>query len=195
VARIILDMDDTLCNLNKKWLDTYNERSGDTLTKDKVTSWNIEDCVLPEWQAGPGQPYYESKFFKLLFEPGFFADLAPIPHALEVVEKWRDDGHELLIATHAVCQNANILQGKLAWIRTHMPWFSMDDVVFTARKHLLRADVMVDDNAKYLQKFEGGRIMIPQPWNADASYNAKWGHLRVLDWGYADEALQVLLKH
>lgn len=151
---LLFDLDGIVANLVKKWLEHYNRDYGDDLTEADITSWDWDRIVRPECGK---------KIFHYLSRPGFFADLEPIPGAIEAIGSFRDRA-ELVVVT---ASPRAAMSDKVAWVRKHLPFVHKDNIVLTRRKDLVRGDFMFDDAPRNLERFPGVRIMLDYPYNRD----------------------------
>lgn len=163
LARILVDMDGVLCNLIEKWFAAYNAEYNDRLDPQGLVTWG------PHRYARGGRAVY-----KYLAQPGFFRDLQPIPHAIDGMRRLMDWGHDVVIVTAA----RNGHKDKLDWIKEHLPFFSLDNVVFAHRKALVRGDVLFDDAPHNLEAFKEYGLPVAMAYR----YNENVDAVRVPDW-------------
>jgi 5'(3')-deoxyribonucleotidase len=60
------------------------------------------------------------------------------------------------------------LTDKQLWLQDNYPFISWKQIVFCGNKSLIRADIMIDDHFKNLDKFSGETIMFVQPHNINS---------------------------
>jgi 5'(3')-deoxyribonucleotidase len=75
-------------------------------------------------------------------------------------------------------------EGKLEWLRKHIPSFDLNNFIATKRKELVQADILFDDSVDNLRKFNAAgktAVAFDRPWNQD------WEGPRVKNW---DELLE-----
>jgi 5'(3')-deoxyribonucleotidase len=155
--RIILDLDEVVVDLLGPWLETYNQRFGDSLKTSDVTSWDIRTHVLPSAYTD---------VMEILREPGFFAGLPARPGAIDGVGRLvTTPGHDITIATAP--SGPDSARAKIEWVTRHLGHlgFNETDVVLIHDKALLRGDVIIDDRPKYLESFQGATVCWGRPWN------------------------------
>lgn len=158
--RIVLDMDQVLCDLTGRLLEWYNEDFGTSYTIDDITDWDMSRCL----------PNFKHFFRSCLRYPETFRDLEPLPGAIEGVKSLVMDGHDVIIATVVSSFAGIAYHGKLEWMRRNIgkEIFDLDNFVSIKRKYLLDADVIVDDGVhNVLPWIESSRhaIVFRAPWN------------------------------
>ncbi len=86
-----------------------------------------------------------------------YADVAPVPGAIERLQAWKAQGHYIIIFTARhmkTCQgnlglvNARVAETALAWLRKHQ--IAYDEIYFGKPW----ADIYIDDNAFRFQDWE-----------------------------------------
>lgn len=129
---ILCDMDSIIADFYWGELEAYRKDVGHDVPDDVLNSW---DAKFPN---GKDCFYYFS-------QPGFFRNLKPIPGAHDVLKRWHDAGHQIVILSAATLTNAP--GEKFEWLSEHYPWINRDNVIFTKRKELVRGDLLIDDHA------------------------------------------------
>jgi 5'(3')-deoxyribonucleotidase len=105
----------------------------------------------------------------------FFEDLALIPDAQAVLQELTGR-FEVFIATQAMTV-PNSLGPKYRWLQRHFPFIPPTHYVFCGNKSILRADYLIDDLPRNLERFEGQGILYTAPHNLAAT-----GFVRVDNW-------------
>lgn len=157
--RILIDMDEVLCQWVGRILEWYNEDKGTSWTRDEITSWDVQKNLGPE----------SSDFIRSSMRyPEFYRDLLPVEGALYGMRTLHDLGHDVVIATAVPKCAGSAYAGKLEWLRRNLPWFPLKNFVGIQRKELLAGDVLVDDGLHNIEAFaKTGRstIVFDAPWN------------------------------
>ena len=151
---LCFDLDGVCCDLASKWLAVYNRDWHDTLSLDDITEWEWDRFVKPECGF---------RVYHYLSRPGFFADLAPLPGAVESLRRLQQRC-ELVVVT---ASPRPAMADKAAWVRHHLPFVPKHNLVITHRKDLVRGDIMIDDAPRNLRHFAGERILFDYPYNRD----------------------------
>jgi 5'-nucleotidase len=152
---ILVDMDSIVADFYFGVIDRYTQETGHVPPPEILGTW---DAKFPN-----GKDCYA--YFK---EPGFFEGLKPIPGALEFLEAAKAAGHDVLILSAATL--THVPTEKYKWFTQHLPSFSRQQIMFAARKDLVRGDVLIDDHGKntgpWLKSHPGGTaIGIEYPYN------------------------------
>jgi len=92
------------------------------------------------------------------------------------VLKLLSDRFEVYIASQAMAV-PNSLGPKYRWLQRHFPFISPTHYVFCGNKSILRADYLIDDQPRNLQRFEGQGLLYTAPHNLNAT-----GFVRVNHW-------------
>lgn len=132
---VLVDLDSTLVDLDTKWYRTWNEWTGDSLTADKVKSWDVHLYCKDQ----------SLDVYSVLNMPGFFKHLDPIEGALDTVYKLHNDGHRIVIVTASPAKSQTAFNDKQFWVKEHLPFINQHDFIGTHAKDLIRGDVLIDD--------------------------------------------------
>lgn len=141
--RILVDMDSTVVDLLGPWLRAYNESYNDDLAISDLHSFRLEGQVRPECGE---------KILDFLREDGWFRRLGPLPGAIDAVRRLTDR-HDVFIVSNPLPSAPYSAGDKRLWLDEHMSFIPHDHVVFTAAKHLLKADVLVDDSPSFIRAY------------------------------------------
>jgi len=164
--RIAVDMDDTCSLFVKEWVNRYNDLYDDNLDYLTITEWDIEKFVLCS----------KEDMYNILGFKHFFRKVKPETRAREVIDKLRDKGHEVFIVT---AYNPSVCIDKSWWLKEYMG-FAQEDIIFCNKKHLINADLLLDDGAHNHAKFEGLKIVYDRPHN---QHMQEWEYdYRVKNW-------------
>lgn len=168
---IICDVDGVVADLHTPWLKRYNEKSGDNLTVDKLTTWHVSEFVLPDW---------EQKVFDILREPNLYEDVLPILFALDAIRTIQES-HRVVFTTSCV---KGMADQKWDWLERwgFLPKrYSHSNLVITADKSLIAGDLIIDDSFEHCKAFESFAILFDQPWNRNDVFDASWCE-RAVNW-------------
>lgn len=172
MSRILLDMDGVVADLTTPWLARYNRDYSDHLTPEDLKAWDVHQFVKPECGT---------KIYDYLNQRGTFADLVPLPGAVDCVALLLDAGHEVYFVTTPPTRSPWAVLEKSHWVEEFFPRVGAGNMVFTRHKHLVRGDFLIDDYEKNLERFEGHAILFDQPWNRHVNTMEKSLH-RGFDW-------------
>lgn len=154
--RILIDMDNVVANLTKKWLDLYNLQHNDNVLPEHLLTWQIEEhakkCPIDE-------------LHNIIGTPGFFSDLEVIPDAIEVSKRLKNAGHELYFVTATPYNNSTGSFDKNNWIETYFPHIGKKHVIHTHIKHIINGDLLFDDGPENIINFPGIKVVMDAPYN------------------------------
>lgn len=164
IERVYLDLDETTVDLCTKWSYYMNNRYGTSFTRDTVPYGRAEDQ-----EEG-------NRWIDFLRIPGFMADLPFIePSTKPTLEYLAAEGYRIVPVTRSVAWES--AKDKYSWIHTHLriPGIikTMKDIHQTGAKgdllpyndELQIDSILIDDDPKNLQEFNGHVICYARPWN------------------------------
>lgn len=155
---IKIDMDEVICQLTPRWLEKYCELTGEKVSPEDITDWNIFSFV--------GKPEF---FNYLLLSKKMFEELDPVEDAVSSI-KYLNEYHDILIVSDAQGDERVIL-GKINWIKKWIPFIDIQSqVFFTKRKDLIKGDMLIDDGPFIFDSEEYYRVLFDQPHNRGLSY-------------------------
>ena len=166
MARICVDMDEVMADTLAEHLHRYNVAFDEALTIDDLAGKGI-------WEVTPAGRQMEVRAF--LDAEDFFEDLALMPGA-QAVLKNLCQRHDVFVATQAMTVPSS-LGPKYRWLQRHFPFIPPTNYVFCGNKCILRADYLIDDLPRNLQRFEGKGLLFTAPHNLLAS-----DYTRVNNW-------------
>ncbi len=166
MRRICVDMDEVIADTLSEHLRRYNQEFDESITPEDLTGKGL-------WEVTPVDRQQQLRAF--LDAEDFFEDLPLIPDAQEVL-KSLSARFEIFIATQAMTV-PNSLGPKYRWLQRHFPFLPPTNYVFCGNKSILRADYLIDDLPRNLQRFEGHGLLYTAPHNKNVT-----GFTRVDDW-------------
>ena len=167
VKRICVDMDEVMADTLAEHLRRYNQEFDEALTVDDLAGKGLWEVVAADRQT---------QLRAFLDAEDFFEDLALMPGSQEVLKELTAR-FEIFIATQAMTV-PNSLGPKYRWLQRHFPFIPPTHYVFCGNKCILRADYLIDDLPRNLQRFEGTGLLYTAPHNLSAT-----GYARVNNWG------------
>jgi 5'(3')-deoxyribonucleotidase len=160
-------MDEVMADTLSEHLRRYNETFDDALTPADLAGRGL-------WQVAPDDRQQQVRAF--LDAEDFFEDLPLMPDAQEVL-KDLTGRFDVFIATQAMTV-PNSLGPKYRWLQRHFPFIPPQNYVFCGNKCILRADYLIDDLPRNLERFEGQGLLYTAPHNVTATGD----FVRVNDW-------------
>lgn len=165
--RVVCDADGIAANFFQALFDQHHSATGEQVHISQIKSWDMSKHVK--------NPV---KLMSIFRQPGFFRYLDPIPGALAGLKKIMNDGHDVLIATHACTPHA--ASEKIDWFSRYASFIPSNKIWIGADKHELRGDVLIDDGAhnaeKQRQAVPDSLILtIAYPHNEHHVYDGRFG--------------------
>jgi len=166
LARICVDMDEVMADTLAEHLRRYNQAFDEEVKVDDLVGKGL-------WEITPLDRQQQLRAF--LDAEDFFEDLPLMPDSQQVL-KDLSARFEIYIATQAMAV-PNSLGPKYRWLQRHFSFIPPTHYVFCGNKSILRADYLIDDLPRNLQRFEGQGLLYSAPHNLTAT-----GFVRVDNW-------------
>ncbi len=126
--RIAVDMDEVIADSFTKQLDCYNQRTGENLTKEMVSSKGLGSLISRDrWEQFAGIPH----------EDGFFADLELIEGSREALLELSRH-HDVYIASAAM-EVPYSFDAKYDWLQKNFPFIPASQIVFCGDKNIINS--------------------------------------------------------
>ena len=168
--RILIDMDDTIEQLLKAWLDGVNQRYDRDVQYDDMVQWDV---------TAPYDGLTREQVYSIPDEPGFWGTVEPIEGAAEVIKRFMDEGHEVYIVT--ATPYISVAEKMDDLLFRWFPFITWDQVIITSNKQLIKGDVLIDDGIHNLEGGDYAKILMTAPHNRDYDAEAN-GMIRVHNW-------------
>jgi 5'(3')-deoxyribonucleotidase len=159
-------MDEVMADTLAEHIRRYNQTFDEDVTPEDLAGKGL-------WEVTPLDRQAQLRAF--LDAEDFFEDLPLMPDA-QAVLKDLSMRFEIYIATQAMAV-PNSLGPKYRWLQRHFPFIPPTHYVFCGNKSILRADFLIDDQPRNLQRFEGQGLLYSAPHNLMAE-----GFVRVNNW-------------
>lgn len=153
---IAVDIDDTVIDLMPAWLNLYNEYYYDTLTSDKIQTWNVSLYV---------KDVCGEKIYELLEHENLYDRVKLIPYAMSSIKKLRHIGWKVVFLTAKYNPKKIGFLKSVGLIREDLDWIVSSD------KSMILADFLIDDGIHNLKSFKGEGLLFTREWNK----GVKWG--------------------
>lgn len=166
MLRICVDMDEVIADTLSEHLRRYNEAFDENLATGDLWGKGLWDVVSTDRQ---------DDLRSMMHAQDFFEDLPVMADAPEVLRDLAGR-FEIFIATQAMSV-PNSFGPKYRWLQRHFPFLPPTHYVFCGDKSILRADCLIDDMPRNLQRFTGTGLLYSAPHNLAAE-----GFTRVANW-------------
>jgi len=171
---ICVDMDEVIADALGEHLLRYNRDFRTNVTPTDLHGRWLWDFVPPE-RLHVLEQY--------MLSDDFFSVLGVMPEAQRVLENLQAR-YDIFIATAAM-EVPTSFSAKFNWLAQHFPFIPSSRIVFCGDKSILRADYLIDDNPRQLQRFENNPsgdatregILFTSPANINVT-----GYRRVNNW-------------
>lgn len=151
---VAIDIDSVLLDLVGSMLKIYNEKTGETVTREEIKGWRMEDYVNPKYAYIIEDLFWDKNVYLK----------APIIY-------WAVEGVEYLRTKDDVCfvtaAKPTTMEVKYYWLAKN--GFLKDDKEFIVclDKSLIRAKWLIDDGMHNIRAFIGNGVLFRQPWNEE----------------------------
>lgn len=161
-----MDMDEVMADTLAEHLRRYNQAFDEDVTVEDLAGKGL-------WEVAPMDRQQQLRAF--LDAEDFFEDL-PLMSDVQHVLKTLSTRFEIFIATQAMVV-PNSFGPKYRWLQRHFPFVPPTHYVFCGDKSILRAEYLIDDQPRNLQRFQGHGLLYTAPHNL-----AVKGFFRVNNW-------------
>lgn len=166
MKRIAIDMDEVMADAVAEHLLRYNRDY-----EEKLTVADLEGKWL--WEVVSSDRHNALEAY--LRSEDFFESLSVMPESQRVIAALQRK-YDVFIATAAMEVPTSFAQ-KFRWLEKHFPFIPPSHIVYCGDKGILRADYLIDDNPRQLERFQGTGILYSSPHNVRVK-----GFKRVKDW-------------
>lgn len=167
MLRLTFGMDDVLADTHRKLV---------SIVMDEFDPLHDEEVFYQKPFRELLHPKQVDRLYRMVSQPGFFADLPVKAGAVETVQRLTQY-YEVFIATRAM-EFPNSFHEKYNWLRRHFSFIPWTNLVFCGNKNILITDYLIDDQPKTLATSRSKGILFSAPHNLKAR-----GFRRVTDWG------------
>jgi 5'(3')-deoxyribonucleotidase len=154
MKRLCIDMDETIADASFEYLGRYNREHGTSLSKADMAGRTFYEVIHPDHRLS-------AKAY--LHREDFFVDLPVIPDSQRVIAALVLK-FEVFVASAAM-EFPSSFTAKYQWLRRHFPFLNPMNFVFCGDKSILRADYLIDDDARHFKHFHGEGILFAAPHN------------------------------
>lgn len=170
-----IDVDCVLRDIIPPTLVWWEQMTGIKKCRKDIDKWEVPECLDIDL-AGISLSEFYRKWF---MERRIWRRAAPILGAIGAIARLHEL-NEIAIITYqpTYLQKLWTLEWLDEHLRDDMHYSLMyDPLVFTKRKSLIQADVLIDDGPHNFEGFAGKAILFSQPWNQNDNV-----HTRIYGW-------------
>ena len=144
--RILVDIDGITADTLPHWLKWIADKSGVQARMSDIDKYDFAQCP-------PLNSLHPSLVYGVLQDPGFTTAIPLMPGAELALMKLMNDGHEVYLVTAR--SGAQHISETFTWVKEQLPFIdARKQLIFCYDKHLLTADVLVDDQAYTLTNYK-----------------------------------------
>lgn len=175
---ILVDMDDTIEQLLKTWVDLVNKKYDRHVRVEEVVRWDVSKAY-PDLTR--------EQVYNVLLDNAVWKEVQPVPGAAEALQRFIERGHEVFLVTATPYES---IPGKMdGLIFPHFPFIDWEHVIITRKKQMIRGDVLIDDGFHNLYGGAYRKILVDAPYNR--RYDAEaYGMIRVHSWEEIERVIE-----
>ena len=155
---VLVDMDGVLVDLFPLWIHNYSLATEQVLFPEDITAYELGDIIEDQ----------DALYRELDFE-----NPPPKLGAKALNTLLADPRFDVYIVSYAHASQPNGPAQKLAWLKHYYPTLDPDRVIFTRHKHMVRGDILIEDNPGNIERWlaanPGGQAYV-----VEAPYNTEW---------------------
>ena len=175
---ILVDMDDTMENFCVVWVNKLNKKYGTCVHIDDIKEWDIHK-FFPELS--------KDEIFSPLFCEDFWKEVRPLDGAVQYIEKLINDGHKIIVVTASHPDTVSMKWHHV--MQRYFPFIDCKDIIVTAKKQVIKGDVLIDDAPHNLIGGEYMKILYDAPHNKNFDTNNMY-ITRVYNWNQIYNLIQ-----
>lgn len=141
--RILVDMDGVITDFDGEFLQRWRKRHPDKfyIPLAERTLFYVRDEYPTELK-----PLVE----EILWDPTFFAEMAPVPGAKDALEEMDAKGWEVFICSSPMSFYGNCVLEKYKWVETFLGPAWVKKLILTKDKTIIKADTLIDDRPEVI---------------------------------------------
>jgi 5'(3')-deoxyribonucleotidase len=176
--RILVDIDMTLNKFWETFVEYYNKmhNTNFSMCREDNKYYTVPKNFLHTNDAEEHHKIVDS----ILCTPGFWEEIPIMENSVEVLE-YLYNFYDVYIVTVPWKNYENCWTEKVRWIKKNYKFFDLDKLIFTTKKNLIDADVIIDDDPSHIIRFAKTKIIIDYPYNrdCDADYRvSNWREIK-----------------
>ena len=153
---ILVDMDDTIENLGLAWVEYLNKKYDKNVDWFSIRNWDMQ-VSYPSLSV--------DEIYGALNDEDLWNKVTVKEDAVHYVKKLMDEGHEVYIVTAAWYTTVAPKVQKCLF--KYFPFIQRKQVIITTNKHLIKGDILIDDNPLNLIGSECFGILFTAPHNLE----------------------------
>lgn len=160
---LLLDVDEVICFAN--FVPFINEFMNTSYVIDDFEDYYIDEVAIPKEKLEAFNQFIRDRN---LYENAFL-----LPNSVEVIRKLKEV-YDVYICSSCinpfdVVSSGKIFVDKFHFLIQNLPFLEADKFIFTGAKHLLKADIQIDDRISNLKGDVETKILFPSYHNKNVS--------------------------
>lgn len=156
---ILLDVDEVICFPG--FLEAINEFMNTNYVIDDFKDYYIDKVAIPKDRFNEFNDYVR--------ERNFYSDAQILPNAVSTIQLL-NDLYNIYICSSCINPfdidgSGKFFKNKYEFLRSTLPFIKPENIIFTSSKHLIRADIQIDDRLSNLENDIETRILFPSYHN------------------------------
>ncbi len=162
--RLLVDLDGCLVDLNPTWLRLYGDATEHYIHPDSILHYDFRHMTNPVVRD-------QRTFWDCL--PQALKEAPPV--AGSSIFSALCDAYDTYVVTFCHPSAPNAMAIKQRWMADWFPAFDRQKMVFTAQKHIVSGDWLIEDNPMNVSMWEahnpnGGGLLVKQPYNTGVEW-------------------------
>ena len=159
---ILLDVDEVICFSG--FLQAVNEFMQTNYVIDDFKNYYIDEVAVPKERF--------NEFNKFISERNFYENAQILPNAVKII-KLLNNLYNIYICSSCVNPfdiidgSGEFFKNKYEFLRKTLPFINPENIIFTSSKHLIQADIQIDDRLQNLDNKIATKILFPSYHNKD----------------------------
>jgi 5'(3')-deoxyribonucleotidase len=180
MKRILVDIDGIVADTIPYWLEYLSQKTGVVATVADIKRYEFAQC--PPLNQLPPETVYG-----VLQDPGFTLGVPLMEGADKVLKGWMQLGHEVYLVTAR--SGSQHIAETFQWVQNKLPFIdTRKQLIFCYDKHLLSADVIIDDRPITLATYKKVHptaeiISIEYPYNTSLCSWDSENPVKFVDYG------------
>ena len=147
--KILIDLDDTVWDLLSTWVAYLNYIYKVNVKYEEITEWDMQQ-FFPNLTV--------EQIHAPLIMPSFWKHIRPREDAVKYIEKLSKD-NEIYFVTATDYRN---IPYKIDILKEYFPFISIDNLIITQDKTMIKGDILIDDNVDNLKDRRWGLLYTAQ---------------------------------
>jgi 5'(3')-deoxyribonucleotidase len=171
MAVIAIDMDGTIADFASLSFKKVEELYGIKMTKADAYKPKTAELVWDRMSNEQRIKYKDKReIYGEVCSKGFFEEMSPFEGAVEAVKELAANGHQIIFLTKVLNWDRSAAE-KAIWLKKYFSDVKYITMMVDSiqAKHIVNADIVIDDDVKVLEGIIGIPICMKQPWNEEHS--------------------------